>query len=562
MAPPAPPSRMTSIAKWVQPRGTRDQSPPAGDADSWSRHGVGMQFAVEERGSLLISQMESGGSAARSGVCMSGDELLKVDGAVVERAPLDAVQGRVGGRAGTTVSLTLRRARQNLPPMVYEVELVRGDAEFMEVQARNKALSREHSTMAVQIEELQTQLQAKEAKLGDMMRDLNEFDVIASRAQEARRLAEQQRDQANAEVLRFKNQQKNIDQHVDRLVGELRDKERKLQQFAGTDRRRSTSPIADTACAADSGRTAVMGDASVPVDDSYAACTPLKEPTREQLQADLARALAAKNDLKHQLERQHALMQETDTDKMASNALAVKGEADAQLEQARQQCEKQQQMLQDYSDRNAALTAQLLRMQEDSAAALKRAEEELSSAEEQLKVAEEKLHTCSVRNNITMEGLNAEMTRCQQLSTAHQQLQGAHQELQQKFAAVQQELSEAKKLRLDEDIQRAAAHSQMDATALEQILIAEEKEMQMTTLRQQVEESRMHCEDLKAKNSYLQETIQKMETEFKVRESKATEYETSAAQKMDSMHAELNEANFQLLLLQGNMSSCKQAMAR
>ena len=73
--------------------------------------------------------------------------------------------------------------------------------------------------MASQLEELQAQLQAKEAKLGDMVRDLNEFDAIASRAQEARRLAEQQRDQANAEANRFKNQQKNIDQHVDRLVG-------------------------------------------------------------------------------------------------------------------------------------------------------------------------------------------------------------------------------------------------------------------------------------------------------------------------------------------------------
>lgn len=139
---------------------------------------------------------------------------------------------------------------------------------------------------------------------------------------------------------------------------------------------------------------------------------------------------------------------------------------------------------------------------------------------------------------------------------------GAHQELQQKFAVVQQELSEAKKLQLDEDVLCAASHSQMDATALEQILIAEEKEMQMTTLRQQVEESRMQCEDLKAINTNLQETIQNMETEFKVTESKATEYETSAAQKMDSMRAELKEANFQLLLLQGNMSSCKQAMAR
>ena len=550
--PPAPPSRMTSIAAWVQPRGTHDQS----DADSWSRHGVGLQFAVEERGSLLIAQMDSAGSAARSGVCMSGDELLKVDGTVVERAPLDAVQGRVRGRAGTTVSLTLRRVRQNLPPMVYEVELVRGDAEFMELQARNKALSREHSTMAAQIEELQAQLQAKEAKLGDMMRDLNEFDLIASRAQEARRLAEQQRDQANAEVLRFKNQQKNIDQHVDRLVGELRDKERKLQQFTGTSRRRSTSPAADTACAADSERTAVMGDASVPVDDSCAALT------REQLQAELARALAAKNDLMLQLERQRVLIQEKDTDKMVSNALAVKGEAVAQLEQARQQCEHQQQMLQDYSDRNAALTAQLLRIQEDSAVALKRAEEELSSAEEQLKVAEDKLHTCSVRNNITMDGLNAEMTRCQELSAAHQQLQGAHQELQQNFAVVQQELSEAKNLQLDDDIQRAAAHSQTDATALEQILIAEEKEMQLTALHQRVEEFRMQCEDSKATNTYLQETIQKMEREFKVRESKATKDETSAAQKMEAMRAELKEANIQLLLLQGSMSSCKQAMAR
>lgn len=555
--PPAPPSRITSIAAWVQPRGTCEQSPP-GDADSWSRHGVGLQLAVEERGSLLIAQMERGGEGERSGVCMIGDELLKVDGAVVERAPLDAVQRRVRGRAGTIVSLTLRRARQNLPPMVYEVELVRGDVEFMEVQARNKALSRELSTMAAKIEELLAQLQAKEAMLGDMMRDLNGFDIIASRAQEARQLAEQQRDQADAEALRFKNQQKNIDQHVDRLVGELRDKERKLQQFTGTGRRRSKSPVADTtACATDSGRTAVMGDASVPVDDSYAASTPLMEPTREQLQAELARALAAQNDLKLQLRRQRVLTQETDTEKMASKALAVKGDADAQ--QARQQCE---QMLQDYRDRIAALTAQLLRTQEVSADALKRSEEELSSAKEHLKVAEGKLHSCSVRNNITIDGLNAEMTRCQQLSTEHQQLQGAHQELQQKFAVVQQELSEAKKLQLNKEIQRAAAHSKMDDTTLKQIQIAEEKEMRLAALRQQVEESRIQCEDLKSTNAYFQETIQKMEREFKVRESKVTQDKAFAAQKMEAMLAEFKEANIQILLLQDNMASCKQAMAR
>lgn len=86
--------------------------------------------------------------------------------------------------------------------------------------------------------------------------------------------------------------------------------------------------------------------------------------------------------------------------------------------------------------------------------------------------------------------------------------------------------------------------------------------MQLTALHQRVEEFRMQCEDSKATNTYLQETIQKMEREFKVRESKATKDETSAAQKMEAMRAELKEANIQLLLLQGSMSSCKQAMAR
>ena len=597
--PPAPPSRMTSIAAWVQPRSARGQSPPAASPVGWGQHGVGLQFEVADQGCLLIARMEGGGPAARSGVCMIGDELLKVDGAVVERASLDAVQERLGGRAGSTVSLTLRRARQNLPPMVYEVELVRGDAEFMEAQARNKVLSREHATMASQVEELQAQLQAKEAKLGDMVRDLNEFDAIASRAQEARRLAEQQRDQANAEAFRFKNQQKNIDQHVDRLVGELRDKEKKLQQLTGAGRSRSTSPAVDTATSdADAGRTAVMGDASVPLDDSCAASTPREELTLDQLQAELAHALAARNDLKLLLDKQRVLTQEADNrsarleqqlkeraadlerqqqvagqncasaEKLAADALAAKGEADAQLEQARQQGHHQKQVLQEYNDRNESLTAQLSRSQQDSAAALKKAEEEatqlklmLSSTKEQLKVCEEKLHAYAVRNDITMEGLNAETTRSQQLSTAHQQLQGAHRELQQQFTVVQQELAEAQKL-LHEHKQRAAADSKMDATALKQFQKAEENEVQMTSLRRQVEEAHIECEELKSSNEYLQKTVKDLERDLKTRESKASEDGFSAAQKMEVMGAELNASKTQLVLLQDSVASSQEAMAR
>ena len=160
-----------------------------------------------------------------------------------------------------------------------------------------------------------------------------------------------------------------------------------------------------------------------------------------------------------------------------------------------------------------------------------------------------------------MDGLNAETTRSQQLSIAHQQLQAAHQELQQHFTGVQQELSEAQKL-LHEYSQRAAADSQMDVTALKQIQRAEENEVQMTSLRRQLEEARMQYEELKLSNEDLQTTVKDMERDLKTRESKASEDGFSAAQKMEVMGAELNASKTQLVLLQDSVSSSQQAMAR
>ena len=147
--PPAPPARMTSIAARVHPRD--------------GQHGVGLSFEVGEDGALIVAEIECGGPAARSGVCVEGDELLKVDGTVVEREPIAEATMRIVGRAGTTLSLTLRRVRQGHSArasgpfaMVYEVELVRGDAEFMDLTARNRALSKENSAMILQIQELQS----------------------------------------------------------------------------------------------------------------------------------------------------------------------------------------------------------------------------------------------------------------------------------------------------------------------------------------------------------------------------------------------------------------------
>ena len=72
---------MTSMAAWMQPR---DGSPVA--EECWGQHGVGLRFVVDEQGCLLIARMESGGPASRSGVCMVGNELLKVLVASAEQA--------------------------------------------------------------------------------------------------------------------------------------------------------------------------------------------------------------------------------------------------------------------------------------------------------------------------------------------------------------------------------------------------------------------------------------------------------------------------------------------
>jgi hypothetical protein len=596
MPPPAPPARMTSVPLWAQQSRGVAHSQPHSEEDSWPRHGVGICFAASDQGCLLIELMESGGPASRSGVCMVGDELLKIDGTVVEKAAVSSIRERMSGRAGTTLSLTLRRPRVAVQPMVYEVELVRGDAEFMAVQARNKVLSREHSALLAQMEGLRGQLQEKEAKLGDMVQDLNKFDTIASRAQDARRQSEEQRAHAEAEVLRLKKAQQNIDAHVDRLVAELRDKERKLREFTGKGRSRSTSPAVDDADAerARSGK-AVMGDASVPLDDSIAAGPACILKTHEQLQAELARTLAAKNEMQFRLSQQCALTLQSDAkcqelehamgdleqlqqaanelraaEELAKEAVTAKNEANLLLGKAQQQLKEQSQHVQEHVEANALLETQLTQAKQEIVA-LQQTQmlgsnetqyfnHKLVETEAQLKEANEKLKSYSVRNEITLEGLNTEMVRSKQLSTAHEQLQSAHEELRKQYTIAQEELAEATRQWTAEK-QRADDASQLDATLNEKMAASETLTLEKQALQRQLDSASKLQEELEAANIDLQQTIRQLQETAQIKDLMTKEECESMAGVVNERDVELARRKEHVLLLEQQLEKSTTAAA-
>jgi len=518
---PDPPSRMTSMAAWLQPRAGGDLP----NDSSWGRHGVGVDFKCSEEGCVLIAHMESGGPASRSGVCLVGDELLKVDGKVVEKAPIRSINEAVAGRAGTALSLTLRRARHGMSPMLYEVELVRGDAEFMDMQARNKVLSRENSTLVTQVDQLKRELQEKDAKLNDMVRDLNEFDKIASRAQEARRYAEQHCARAESEVMSLKSSQKNIDDHVSRLVAELRAKEAKLQQFTGKGRSRSASPIPGT----DTAATTVMGDASVQLQGSgqYGHDT-------RQLQADLRNALSVRDQLQEQLtQQQHMLIKplehkcqllEAQLAEQTSDALSAKRSLSLQIDSAKEQLSTDKQQIKNLLDDNASLAAQLSATQQELASSmqaqylgsqqadneLKKATLALNEAEAQLEEAQDKLKKFSVRNELLADA-----------AAEHQKLQNQHTE-------VLDELSEARRLLQVHDADKQAG-----------ILALESKH--------------------EAIENALQGTIQQLHDAGKVREENLA---AERAAQVSAVEAELQKARSQIRELEQDLSLASQTVAR
>ena len=416
--PPAPPARMTSIAAArVHPRD--------------GQHGVGLSFEMGEDGALIVAAVESGGPAARSGVCVEGDELLKVDGTVVERDPIAEATMRIVGRAGTTLSLTLRRVRQGHPAMVYEVELVRGDAEFMDLSARNRALSKENSAMILQIQELQSlvstlseqetamkrELQQREIQVSSMQIEVQNFSAFAARAQEERAAAGLAAARAEEELQNLRNTQKNIDDHVNRLVRELRSKERKLQEFTGRGRPRSRSPVDHAAEAAHGSSQAVKGDALFALD----GCKGLNF---QELQAEL---LAAKEELQLQLKVQgEAMTQYQHLEKQ----FQAKQEAE---EEYKERLEQEQKANKSLKDCTKELNAEIQTQRED----LQRMESEMKMLESRFE--EERKSAADMRNSC--ESMQTELL--EKIDVLNQQMEKSLllvQQLQQDKALLQDQL--------------------------------------------------------------------------------------------------------------------------
>lgn len=75
--------------------------------------GVGITISVREDGYLDVRNVESGGPADRAGI-QPGDILVAVDGSDCAELGLAQTRDRVRGEEGTTVSLTIKRAEQEL----------------------------------------------------------------------------------------------------------------------------------------------------------------------------------------------------------------------------------------------------------------------------------------------------------------------------------------------------------------------------------------------------------------------------------------------------------------
>lgn len=77
------------------------------------RAGVGLVLEARGRGPSFVAELAPGGSADRSGRLRVGDQLLRVDGQIIQGlTPADLSQ-IISGPEGTSVRLTFRRITSN-----------------------------------------------------------------------------------------------------------------------------------------------------------------------------------------------------------------------------------------------------------------------------------------------------------------------------------------------------------------------------------------------------------------------------------------------------------------
>lgn len=130
---------------------------------------------------LRVAQIEPNCSAARSGVIQQDDEVLKIDGLDVEKQHITILKETVPGRQGTYVTLTFRRTTAQ-GPYVYEVELMRGAAEFIELVAQCKSMAREQAKMTSKLQALEEAASKHKADMSSLEEKLRQFADLERRS--------------------------------------------------------------------------------------------------------------------------------------------------------------------------------------------------------------------------------------------------------------------------------------------------------------------------------------------------------------------------------------------
>ncbi|EKX54215.1 hypothetical protein GUITHDRAFT_160841 [Guillardia theta CCMP2712] len=173
------------------------------EKDKTECFGVGLAFEIGRDSSLFVSQLDPSCSAARSGVIQVHDEILKIDGELVEKQSLNLLKSRVLGRQGSFVNMTFRRLTDR-GLFVFEVELMRGAAEFIEIVSQCKLMTKENKKLVAQIRESELTAESHRENMMTMLKDLQKFEEITAQYQALQRRAEGENERLSKEVAQLR----------------------------------------------------------------------------------------------------------------------------------------------------------------------------------------------------------------------------------------------------------------------------------------------------------------------------------------------------------------------
>jgi len=145
--------------------------------------GVGIAFDIVQDHSQIVSGLEPGLSAQRSGLIEEGDEIVKVDGTVVEKAPMMLLRERILGPQGSHVTLMFRRVSCS-NTFVFEVELMRGAADYIALSALAKKKDRSIAKLSSRIAQLESSVESvrQEAQRASVQASASEAALAAARS--------------------------------------------------------------------------------------------------------------------------------------------------------------------------------------------------------------------------------------------------------------------------------------------------------------------------------------------------------------------------------------------